>query len=191
MWGFSVRAAGPRLTSSSSSTCLLTRNPAADQCAPQSRRLIVGGAFESEAVVSVAVRATSMVIGFVVPRIVRLPVRVKVVSSIWSILVEVKVMVGWLGASRNLSRRAWSRRGLRVWMLAARIVSWAVDFDGSSPFRWAWPSKVSKWPGTLVAIVWRATKPIRVERCVEDVVAGQFGEVGRGGHAWSLPAEGR
>jgi hypothetical protein len=67
-------------------------------------------------------------------------------------MVAMKVMVGWLSVSRKLLHRWSSRRWLRVWMLFAWIVSWPLDFDGSSPSRCALPANSSNCPRTLVII---------------------------------------
>src|SRR6516225_5448024 len=138
-------------TSNSSVTFLLTTPGAAFQFTPQSLRLIARLPSKPtrkvpRGSVLAPVSLKSTVTGLVTPWMVRSPVTAKVVSPACSTLVEVKVMAGWLP----------------VWMLFARIVSWALDFDGSSPSRWALPSNSPNCPGTLVAIVCRAMKPIRV-----------------------------
>jgi hypothetical protein len=73
----------------------------------------------------------------VVPRMLRSPVTAKVVASTRSTAVEANVIAGWWAASRNLSRRALSRRGLWVSMLRPGRSAWTVDFEGSSPDTWA------------------------------------------------------
>ena len=71
-------------------------------------------------------------------------------------------MAGWSGVSRKALRRWSSRLALEVWMLAAWIVSRALDLDGSSPSRCALPANSVNCPRTVVKIAWRAAKPIRV-----------------------------
>src|SRR6185312_11352086 len=82
------------VTSSSSRTSLATRKPTAAQEAPQSVRSMVAVPVKPSRPGSALLRVTGMAMDLVVPRMVRSPVRVNVVSSTWSTALEVNVMVG-------------------------------------------------------------------------------------------------
>jgi hypothetical protein len=189
MWTVPGQGCRIAVTSSSSSTCLLTRKPAALQWAPQSLRLIGTVPLKATRSLPAAVGVKSTVTGRVVPRTVRSPVRVKVLSSVWSTLVEVKVMVGWLGVQELVAQ------GL-VAAGVAGLDACGLDRQLSGGFRRVVAVQVGvaleglEVAGDLGGHRVPGDETDSGERRVEDVVAGQFGEVGRGRHAWSLLAEG-
>src|SRR5258707_15376749 len=85
---------------------------------------------------------TSRVIGLLLPLMVRSPVNLYLSLPACSILVLLKVMVGYLSTSRKLDeRRSLSRVSLWVRMLAELMGAWISDRSGGS-------TAISPVPGT-------------------------------------------
>src|SRR5437588_3752670 len=82
---------------------------------------------------------------------VRSPVMVPRSEPLGSILVLLKVMVGYFSASRKLDdRRSLSRCSLWVRMLAVLIVASAVDRSGCSTSMAPLAVTSAKWPRTVI-----------------------------------------
>ena len=102
------------------------------------------------------------VTGLDTPLMVRLPVTLKT-SPLRSTAVEVKVRVGFASTLRKSGDFRWaSRSAFEVSMLAAWIVSWALDAPRFASSIVNWPSNSPKLPRTFATMAWRAVKAMLV-----------------------------
>jgi hypothetical protein len=120
----------------------------------------VGGGAEGDALVAdgetlAPSKSTSSVTGRVTSRTVRSPVTAQVPEVPGSTLVERKVMVGYVSASKKSALRRWpSRSGLPVSRLATSSSTSTWDRSGWSSMVMV-PDTSGKRPRTLVIMRWR------------------------------------